>query len=153
MVLFEFEVRDEAFMDWMDGLRHSFNFMIETMINVAEQIKDETQFRTPVETGKLSRSFRWTIVTDNSRMKVLQIRMSALNERTGYDYAWIQHEKYYKHEPKELGFVNYSSSFDAWEHHHGEWHYLKNAIMDKKQSSFEMIERDYLSLFEYGGIF
>lgn len=167
-MLLGFELRDEAFLDYIDGVKNSFNAMIETMKAIAENIKDETQQVTPVETGRLSRSYRWKIVTDNSRMKVLQIQMSALNPRTGYDYAWIQHENFgYNHEAKELGFYNYRrrtglnekgyethfSNLNLWEFHKGRAWYLRSSIISKKNESFEMLERDYLSMFEYGGIF
>jgi len=167
-MLLEFELRNEAFLDYIDGVKYSFNAMIETMKTIADKIvMKKTQMRTPIDTGKLSRSFRWKVVTDNSRMKVLQVQMSALNERTGYDYAWIQHENFsYKHESKELGFVNYRKSYfrdggydttwsniDLWDHHKGEAKYLEWGIIDSRRDAFVMLERDYLSLFEYGGIF
>ena len=131
-----FELHDEGFLDWIKGVEHSFISMAETMKQVAEMIRDETQLRTPVESGTLSKSYKWTVLADNSRMVVLQIRMSALNPRTGYDYAWIQHENTgYSHAPRELGFLNYRRDGDGyetvpsdasfWKRHIGEAKYLK----------------------------
>ena len=179
MSFFEVEFHDEAFMDWANQVEHSFIYMTQTMIRVAKQIKEEVQMITPVETGKLSRSYRWHIVTDNSRMKVLEVQMSALNPKTGYDYAMTQHKGYrhdkhgyrvwYNHNARELGFFNYEKSWwnksgyntspslgysrnNAYEHHFGEREYLKRAIIKEERSAFEIIEKDYLSLFTEGYI-
>lgn len=168
MTFFKIEVHDEEFLDWLDIIENQFVKMTETMIRVAETVKEETQPLTPLETGKLSRSFRWKILTDNSRMKVLQIQMSALNERTGYDYAWIQHEANYRHGMTELGFFNYSRmgtsidedgfSTSTWrigtepEFHRGQRKYLYWGIKYSEDTAFEIIEEDYLSLFTGGFI-
>ena len=156
-------VHDEEFMSWIKGVENQFVAMTETMIRIAENIKHRVQTETvPLETGRLSRSFRWKILTDNSRMKVLQVQMSALNPNTGYDYAWIQHDNYlYKHDSTELGFYHYHkysgddeyttshSDIDTWTHHHGRSHYLMWGIIYEQYDAYQMIEHDYLSLF-YG---
>lgn len=165
-------VHDEEFMSWIKGVENQFVAMTETMIRIAEDIKHYVQSETvPIDTGRLSRSFKWHIVTDNSRMKVLQLQMSALNPKTGYDYAYTQHIGYrigkngrkikYGHNSVYTGFFNYSESilyddkFDEdinWDVHHsqrGRSLYLYHGIKDKEKSAFELIEHDYLSLF-YG---
>lgn len=173
--MISFELHDEAFMDWIETVRSSFTRMTETMINVAENLKDRVQFMTPIETGKLSRSFRWHILTDNSRMKVFEVEMTALNERTGFDYAFVQHRGWhisktgrmvlYGHSGTTLGFTNYRSSYlndggfeentnyDNWTMSYDGSHYLERAIIRERDSAFELIETDYLSLFGLGGIF
>lgn len=167
MVNFIVELHDEAFLDWLELVKDSFNYMTQTMIQVAKLIKEEVQWRTPLLTGKLSRSYRWTVVTDNSRMKVVQVQMSALNPKTGYDYAWIQHENiFYNHGFTELGFYTYrryslddeytkmssTSNYKTHESHHGQSHYLERSIVYSKWDAFEIIEKDYLSLFTEGYI-
>lgn len=156
-------VHDEEFLSWIKGVENQFVGMTETMIRIAKSIKEDVQSRTvPLETGRLSRSFRWKILTDNSRMKLLQVQMSALNPNTGYDYAWIQHENInYNHTMTELGFVTYHdyggdgkymtifSNNDMMGLHVGQSHYLKDSIEHEKDGAFELIEKDYLSLF-YG---
>lgn len=166
------EVHDEGFIDWLKSVKNAFVHMTETMIKVAEKVKEKTQKITPIDTGRLSRSFRWHILTDNSRMKVLEVQMTALNPKTGYDYAWIQHENMsYVHDVKSIGFFNYNrertknrhtgkfenvySEGISSEGHYGQSHYLKWGILYTKHSAFEMIEKDYLSLFygDWGHIF
>lgn len=172
-----FELHDEAFLDWIKGAEMSFVHMADTMKQVAENLRDEVQLITPWRTGKLSRSYKWTVLADNSRMQLIEVKMSALNERTGFDYAFVQHRGWHTTKDgytayygmnrggKETGFFNYSYSRlrgeydkrynwkvgDHW--HHGESQFLYRAIVNYKPSAFEIIERDYLSLFEYGGIF
>lgn len=166
------EVNDEEFQYWLREVENSFVRMTETMIRVAENIKDEVQSGlSPIRTGKLSRSFRWKILTDNSRMKVLQVQMSALNPRTGYDYAMTQHRgyhttksgrrAYYNNQSHNLGFFHYSEDFDGgydtfssygtYKYHSGHSQYLYWGIRYQQNSAFELIEEDYLSMF-FGGI-
>lgn len=173
--MFSFTVDDLVFQDWVLSLEYGFKDMLETMIRVAEEVKKETQFRTPVsmdprdDPGKLSRSFKWTVVTDNSRFKVLQIQMSALNTRTGYDYAMTQHRGYhtsksgwkvwYNHHATDLGFSTYRKWYDGTysEGPSGDWKssgwsydsskYMYWGIKYAENSAFEMIETDYLSMF------
>ena len=169
-----FEVDDLAFRDYLKRVEHMFVYMTRTMIEVAEEVKKETQMETPIKTGRLSRSFKWEIVTDNSRMKVFHITMSALNPKTGYDYAYTQHrgyhtskegrKVYYHHKIIDLGFYTHRSDFDGgyekktWgsnvsEIHHGSNKYLYWGIKHSTQSAFEMIETDYLSLFQMNGVY
>lgn len=162
-------VRDEEFLSWLKITKNNFLAMTETMINVAEKIRDRVQTETvPIDTGRLSRSYKWTILTDNSRMKVLQVQMSALNPKTGFNYAYTQHLGYreskrgrvwYNHGSIDVGFFNYSiwdgefeknNNFDVHHSQRGQSKYLYWAIVKEETSSFELIEKDYLSLF-YGG--
>ena len=169
-MMVEFGVNDEYFMDWVDSVKYAFESMLETMIRVAEEVKKETQLITPIDTGKLSRSFKWTVVSDNSRFKVLQVQMSALNERTGYDYAMTQHRGYHtskngqlvwyqRDKFTEVGFFNYrrkyfgegyekETNWDAHQLHKGRDEYLYWGLKYSEGSAFEMIEKDYLSMFD-----
>lgn len=169
-----FELHDEAFLDWIETVRSSFVRMSETMKQIAENLRDEVQLITPWRTGKLSRSYKWTVLADNSRMQIIEVTMSALNERTGFDYAYVQHRGYhiskygkkveYNRGGMDTGFFNYSTGDDGgydksynpnvgnrW--HRGESQYLYKAIIRYETSAFEIIETDYLSLFGAGGIF
>ena len=172
--MISFELHDEAFMDWIKGAEMSFVHMADTMKQVAENLRDEVQLITPWRTGKLSRSYKWTVLADNSRMHLIEVKMSALNERTGFDYAFVQHRGWhtnkngtkvlYNRGGMETGFFNYKyykysgdiekRYSNVGDHFHiGGSRYLYNAIINYKTSAFEIIEKDYLSLFEYGGIF
>lgn len=168
-------VHDELFQGWLKETKNNFHLMIETMVRVAEKIKELVQTEySPVRTGKLSRSFKDFIVTDNSKMKVVEIQMSALNERTGYDYAETQHRGYrhdksghrvyYNHGLQDLGFFTYR--YDKWEdsyntvnyrsgsnnYHKGSPKYMYWAIRYAEDTAFELIETDYLSMFQGGFI-
>ena len=164
MSLVTVKVKDEEFQAWLKRTENAFVHMIETMKSVARYVGENTLPMTPFETGKLGRSFKWTVVTDNSRMKVLQIRMSALNEDTGYDYAWIQHENASYHHPSlesqrtHPKFHEIQSSLlamdgSAWQTNHPRSHYLYYGIRDSMEGAFQIIEDDYLSLFTRGYIF
>lgn len=176
MSFIEVEFHDEYFLDWINKAEHSFIYMTQTMIRVAEKIKERVQKEfVPIETGRLSRSFRWHIVTDNSRMKVLEIQMSALNPKTGYDYAMTQHKGYhinkygtkvrysrdkiidtgfYHYKPKirGRGYDTMTSDTNAWNLQRGSDKYMYWGIRYEEQSAFEIIEKDYLSLFTEGYI-
>lgn len=162
MSLVTVKVKDEEFQAWLKRTENAFIHMIETMKNVARYVGENTLPLTPFETGELGRSFKWTVVTDNSRMKVLQIRMSALNENTGYDYAWIQHEETRYHHPSKESREKHSTYNDIYFNNYfagiggtnnPQDHYLLEGIMQSKEGAFQIIEDDYLSLFTRGYIF
>ena len=146
----------DEFLQELNQVEHSFVYMIKTMEDVAEMIKENTIPLTPVETTRLGKSYKWTVLTDNSRMKVVQVRMSALNPRTGYDYAWIQHENMlYDHSntnaKSSMAVSNIMYGHSATNNPTD--HYLKEGIIQSQDGAFQMIEEDYLSLFYGGWIF
>lgn len=155
-------VDDEVFQFWLKEVKNQFRLMTETMAKVVEEVRKETVEITPIKSGKLSRSFKDTYITRNSQMIVVQVRMSALNPRTGYDYAMIQHENpVYKHHPKDIGFFTYRKSSDGeyyhsmdnvWNIHQGEYKYLYKGIIYAEDTAMEIIEKDYLSMFNGGFI-
>ena len=170
----------DEFIQYLNRVEHGFVYMIETMRDVARVIKENTIPLTPVDTTRLQKSFKWTVVTDNSRMKVLQIQMSALNPETGYDYALTQH----------MGYRRTKSGRQVWYSHNREpnlgdsWlkvldthgyyptdagnfptsdlmgesggigaRYLYRGIRESEEGAFQLIEEDYLSLFQRGFIY
>lgn len=161
MSLVKVEVRDEEFQEWLKRTKNAFVHMIETMKEVAQVVKENTIPLTPFEHGTLSRSFKWIVLTDNSRMKVLQVQMSALNPKTGYNYAWIQHENWRYHHPAleskyyekfdSIKQANFMRDLDST--NNPTYQYLKKGIIQSQESAFELIEDDYLSLFTRGYIF
>lgn len=132
-VLFELQ-GEEEFEEYLRGVKNRFALMVNTMKDVAEIIKANTLPRTPLETGRLGESFEYTVLKNIPRETIVQIRMSALNPNTGYDYAGIQH-------------FNLSYS-----HAHGGALYLMRGIMASESMSYQIIEQDYLSLFGGGFI-
>ena len=162
MSLVTVKVKDEEFQAWLKRTRNAFVYMIQTMKEVAMYVRQNTVPLTPFEYGTLGGSFKWTVVTDNSRMKVLQISMSALNERTGYDYALIQHEETSYHHPSLESYKKHPSYGKiAMDNrlagisgtNNPQDHYLLEGIMQSKEGAFQIIEDDYLSLFTRGYIF
>ena len=151
-----FEIQDEPFQEWVKTTENAFVRMIETMVDVAKVVREETIPLTPVETTRLGQSFKWKILTDNSRMKVLEVQMSALNPKTGYDYAWIQHENTrYRHTAFLKGSWKASKVHGF---HNVQWfnaqdHYLRQGIRNSEDMAIELIEEDYLSLFRRGDIY
>ena len=170
------EVHDELFQGWLKETQNNFHLMLETMIRVADLIKDKVQTEySPIRTGKLSKSFKEFVITDNSRMKVVEIQMSALNERTGFDYAEVQHRgyhrtksgawAYYSYGWKDLGFFNYTTrtglnggdyettmNYEVSSTHYGGSRYMYDGIISTRSDAYEMIETDYLSMFQGGFI-
>ena len=134
MTFIKISVDDKGFRDWVEEVKSNFHIMVETMKDVAEIVKAETLPRTPFETGRLGESFRYTVLTDNSKQKVIQIQMTALNPRTGYDYALIQHE-------------NPLPPRAPYHHVYGGSHFLLKGIQASEDMSMKIIEQDYLSLF------
>lgn len=152
----------DEFIQYLNKVEHGFIEMIETMRNVAKVVQENTLPLTPFEHGKLGRSFKTYVLADNSRMKIIQVRMSALNERTGYDYAWIQHENTSYHHPSLESEKKHPAFGDIMRmnilSHIGGTnnptdHYLFEGIRQSKDGAFQLIEEDYLSLFSGGHIY
>lgn len=156
-------VKDEEFIGWLHRTGNAFVDMIQTMKDVAKVVEENTVPITPFETGKLGRSFKRFVLTDNAKTKLIMIRMSALNPNTGYDYAWIQHENpNYTHSKrlgsesarhKRWGAHGYSYIPIFYTNHQGRMFYLKEGIETSEEDALILIEEDYLSLFTRGSIY
>lgn len=164
------EVHDEKFQAWLKRTKNAFRSMIRTMEEVAEVVRENTMPITPVRTTKLAKSFKWTILENNSQFQILQVRMSALNPRTGYDYAFVQHRGYhyskegykvkYRHKLVDVDFdshwkVKETHGWDdarMWNLSSGQDEYLYWGVTHSRDDAFEMIEQDYLSLFTKGSV-
>ena len=154
------KVDDEKFIQWAERTENAFVYMINTMKDVAEIVRENTLPLTPFETGRLGRSFKTFVLTDSSREKLIMVRMSALNPNTGYDYAWIQHENTsYKHpSPYNKNYIHYNDlalnnlMAGIGRTNNPRDHYLKEGIIESQEGAFQLIEEDYLSLFKRGNI-
>lgn len=159
------ESNGEEFIEYLRNVEHGFVYMINTMKNVAEFVREMTMPLTPFEHGFLSRSFTPIVLTDSSREKLIQVRMSALNQRTGYDYAYIQHENTkYKHGwNKAYHYKKKNDSYTRWiitdnilagigDTNNPTHHYLLEGVKQSTDDALLMIEEDYLSLFRGGPI-
>lgn len=131
------ELDDSQFHEWVDEARSRYETMVLTMIDVAELIKANTNWRVPLDTGRLESSFAWKIREDNSDFIIVEAGYSVTNpkvgmlgfEDTNWDYAYYQHQGNFNH-PKR-----------------GERFYLYNGIQASKDMAFQIIETDYMSLF------
>ena len=132
--MIKFIVNDEGFEEWTNHVRSNFEMMIQTMIDVAEIVKAETLPRTPLETGRLGESFRYTVLANNSKQKLVEVQMTALNPKTGYDYAWIQHDDPVSRPP--------------YHHDYGGNKFLLKGIQGAEDLAMRIIEQDYMSMFQ-----
>ena len=162
--MFSIVVKDEEFQEWLKRTENAFVYMIQTMKDVAQVVKENTLPLTPFEYGFLGGSFKPIVLTDTAREKLIMIRMSALNRDTGYDYAWIQHENMnyhhghtkvyeYSHRNTSEYLTNDVVPFSLWDTNHPQAHYLMEGIIQSQDMAYELIEEDYLSLFNRGYIF
>ena len=130
--MFIFEVDTSSFIEYMDELHWRFLEMVQTMMDVAELVKANTLPLTPRETGRLGESFRYVVWDANPDFIEVEVKMDAVDPRDGYRYAEYQHETFGLH------------------HQYGQMWFLKAGIYASRGMAFEMIEKDYLSLFNEG---
>lgn len=131
------EIQDNEFREWVDTALSRFETMVLTMIDVAELIKANTNWRVPLDTGRLESSFMWTVKEDSLDSIIVEAgysvtsgKSSALGfEEPEWDYAFYQHQGNFNH-PKR-----------------GERFYLYNGIKASRSMAYQMIETDYMSLF------
>ena len=122
----------DEFKTYLYTVRGRFSIMLQAMIDVAEVIHANTMPLTPRDTGQLGESFHWQVVEYSHQFIEVEVIMSATDPKSGFNYAWYQHETFGLHHP------------------HGQMWYLKAGINASKSMAYEIIEQDYLSMF--GGI-
>lgn len=162
------ESNADEFIQYLNQVEHGFVYMIQTMMDVAQVVKENTIPMTPFLYGYLSGSFKPIVLADNSRMKIVQLRMSAINQETGYNYALIQHEntrykhgnnRSYNYKDPNSGRFNWTENIQLNNITGGLWsnvatdHFLLKGIRDSTEDAFMLIEEDYLSLFKGGYIY
>ena len=126
-------VDDSKFQEWVEEVRSNFHSMVETMKKVARVIELATVSYVPLDTSALEQSFDYQVV-DASPFILLSVGYDAVDEESGFHYAYYQHEAMDINHPRR-----------------GIPKYLTVGIHDAKFEFFELIESDYLSLF-YGKI-
>ena len=149
-------VNDEGFEEWLYTLHNRFLDMVQTMIDVFEVIKAtiNREGLVPLDTGRLETSFHY-VMYENTQFIEMYPTYSAVDPRSGYDYA------FYQHELENRGMWTYSAYtragyYGASNHHRhgtrGTDHYLFKGI-DKAMSEglmWTIIEQDYMELFNGG---
>lgn len=133
MSLVEGELYTEEFVEYLHSLEIKFYSMVNTMKSVALLIELETVPYVPLDTSALEQSFDYQIMPSNYGITMM-VGYDAEDEDTGFHYAFYQHENRLHH-PKR-----------------GVDHYLTLGIMDSRFEVFELIEKDYLSLFTGGTV-
>ena len=123
-------VEDSEFQEWVVTARSRFETMVLTMVDVAELINANTYMKVPLDTGRLQESFHWDLREESPDRIVVDIIYDAEDPKTGFHYAEIQHQNTRFNHPKR-----------------GEAFYLFKGIKSSLSDGFDMIERDYLSLF------
>ncbi|WP_458456078.1 hypothetical protein [Methanobrevibacter sp.] len=113
-------------------VRGRFSLMLQAMIDVAEVIHANTMPLTPLDTGRLGGSFQWQTLHYSRDFIELEVKMDAVDPKSGFHYAEYQHNT--------VGL----------NHPHGQMWYLRTGINASKSMAYEIIESDYLSLF--GGL-
>ena len=125
-----FEISSEKFEDWVSITRGKFPMMVQTMINVAELIELNTKWRVPLDTQRLEKSFKYVVTEKTSEFIEIELGYDAVDPKSGFMYAEYQHETTGLNHPRR-----------------GEALYLFKGIKSSLSDGFDMIERDYLSLF------
>ena len=129
-MMIEYTVDDSDFREWANVTKSRFPLMVQSLIDVAELIDLNTKWKVPLETGRLEHSFKYVVVEKNSEFIEVELGYDAVDPKSNFMYAEYQHETTGLHHPLR-----------------GESFYLFKGIKSSLSEAFEMIERDYLSLF------
>ena len=128
MFLFEVKGEDE-FRTWLYTVKGRYSLMLQAMIDVAEVVHANTLPLTPLDTGRLGESFQWQVIDYNKEFIEVEVKMDAIDPKSGFRYAEYQHNTF------------------GLNHPHGQMWFLRAGIHASKDMAFEIIEQDYLSLF------
>lgn len=123
------EVHDEEVREWIATALSRFETMVLTMVDVAEVIHANTNWRVPLDTGRLEESFHWELREESMDRIVVDVIYDAEDPKTGFHYAEYQHNRLLNH-PKR-----------------GQAFYLYHGIQASKSMAYSIIETDYMSLF------
>ena len=122
----------DEFRTYLYTVRGRFSLMLQAMIDVAEVVHANTLPLTPLDTGQLGESFHWQVLEYSREFIEVEVKMDAVDPKSGFHYAEYQHNTF------------------GLNHPHGQMWYLRAGIHASRSMAYELIEQDYLSLF--GGI-
>lgn len=122
----------DEFRTYLYTVRGRFSLMLQAMIDVAEVVHANTLPLTPLDTGQLGESFHWQVLEYSREFIEVEVKMDAVDPKSGFRYAEYQHDT------------------EGLNHPHGQAFYLRDGINASRSMAYELIEQDYLSLF--GGI-
>ena len=123
------EVNTDEFREWVSEARYRYETMVLTMVDIASLIQANTNWRVPLDTGRLEESYYWREVENNSDFIKIEVGYDAVDPDTGFHYAEYQHNHLLNH-PKS-----------------GQAYYLYNGIQASRDMAYSIIETDYMSLF------
>ena len=123
------EVNTDEFREWVSEARYRYETMVLTMVDIASLIQANTNWRVPLDTGRLEESYYWREVENNSDFIKIEVGYDAVDPDTGFHYAEYQHNHLLNH-PKR-----------------GQAYYLYNGIQASRDMAYSIIETDYMSLF------
>ena len=133
--MYKFEVYGlDEFQTYLYTIKGRFHLMLQAMLDVAAVIEANTLPLTPFETGQLGESFTWQVIEYNWDLIEVEVKMDAVDPKSGFHYAEYQHDEDLNHPPPRAG----------------QRFYLREGINASKSMAYEIIEQDYLSLF--GGV-
>ena len=132
MSFVELKIDADDFRTYLYSVRGRFSIMLQAMIDVAEVIHANTLPLTPYDTGQLGESFGWRVMKYGREFIEVEVKMDAVDPKSGFHYAEYQHDTHGLHHP------------------YGQMWYLRAGIHASKSMAYEIIEQDYLSMF--GGI-
>ena len=129
-----FEVNSDKFKEELQESKNKFSSMVNTMKSIALLIEQNTIEYVPLDTSALEQSYEASkpIVVGNSIY--MSVGYDAVDK--GFHYAEYQHNVITTSQHPKRG-VQF---------------YLRRGITDSKGEIFQMIERDYLSLFTGGTV-
>ena len=105
---YHWEVDDSEFREWVDTARSRYETMVLTMVDVASLVQANTNWRVPLDTGRLEESFYWELKEESSEFIRVEIGYDAEDPDTGFHYAEYQHNHLLNHPKRGQAYYLYS---------------------------------------------
>lgn len=142
MYIFEVHGLDE-FRTYLYTVRGRFSVMLQAMLDVKDLIKANTNQRVPLDTGRLEESYQYKIVEYNRNFIEVEVGYDAVDPDSDFHYAEYQHN---------LPTSSHYKKANRKGQMRGEQYYLYKGIHASESMAYELIEMDYLSMFDSVGV-
>lgn len=137
-------VHDEEFQTWLNSLEVRIHMMMQTLIDVAQLVEQNTELLVPYDYNKkwggqhLQTTFK-AVPTGDPQAGFIEVEMgySSLNPRDNFDYADYTHRGVDWRTGNPLRFQKSTAQAQ----------YLWKGMALSEKAGFREIETDYLSLF------
>ena len=96
MIELKLEADIDSMIEYLHEVKNRFYSMVETMRNVARIIELETIPYVPLDTSALEQSYEY-VIRPIGDFIVMGVGFDAVDPKTGYHYALIQHEEQFNH--------------------------------------------------------